>query len=50
MSWLEIVGEAATGLAWSPRGKAISVTEDAPTNKTYRIFGTTLRRKHEISD
>jgi thiol-activated cytolysin len=46
---VNIKGMAATGLAWSPWGEAINVTENGPTNKTYTISGTTLNRKNSIS-
>jgi thiol-activated cytolysin len=45
---VNIFAEAATGLAWDPWGDTINVTEDGPTNNTYRIYGTTLGRKHEV--
>jgi len=47
---VKIHADAATGLVWDPWGDAINVTEDGPTNKTYRIFGTTLDRKYETSN
>ncbi|NIP28457.1 MAG: hypothetical protein GWO38_32780, partial [Phycisphaerae bacterium] len=45
---VKIHGIAATGLAWDPWGDAINVTENGPTNKTYRIYGTTLDRQYVI--
>ena len=47
---VKIFAEGATGLAWDPWGDAINLTEEGPTNKTYRIYGTTLDRKYEIRD
>ncbi|WP_029275942.1 thiol-activated cytolysin family protein [Pedobacter borealis] len=40
---------AKTGLVWDPWREAISVAENGPTNKTYKIWGTTLSPKHGIS-
>ncbi len=42
--------DAATGLTWDPWGDAINITENGPTNRTYRIYDTTLDRKYEIND
>ena len=47
---VKIFADAATGLAWNPWGDSINLIEDGPTNKTYRIYGTTLDRKYEIND
>lgn len=47
---VKVYADAATGLSWDPWGDAINITESGPTNKTYRIYGTTLDRKYEISD
>lgn len=41
---VRIHAEAATGLAWHPWGEAINIVENGPTNKCYRITGTTLSR------
>ena len=41
---IRIRGQAMTGLVWDPWGEAINVTEPGPTNKCYRITGTTLNR------
>jgi thiol-activated cytolysin len=41
---IRIRGLAMTGLVWDPWGEAINVTESGPTNKCYRITGTTLNR------
>lgn len=47
---VRIRAEAATGLAWDTIGEAMNVTEDGPTNKTYRIYGSTVERKYEVSN
>lgn len=41
---VHIKAEAATGLVWNPWGEAINIVENGPTNKCYRITGTTLSR------
>ena len=46
---VKIVGEAATGLVWDPWGEAINVTLNGPSNKCYRIKGTTLNRSWDES-
>ena len=46
---VQIQGWAATGLVWDPWGEAINVTENGPTNKRYKIGGTTLNRWNEIA-
>ena len=47
---VKILGEAATGLAWNPWAEAINITLDGPTNKWYRISGTTLKRRWDQQD
>ena len=42
---IHIRGWADTGLVWDPWGEAINVTLNAPNNKQYRIYGSTLDRK-----
>lgn len=39
---VRIYAEAMTGLVWDPWREAISKTETGPTNKCYKIYGTTL--------
>ena len=39
---VRIRGEAATGLVWQPWKDAMNVVESGPTNKCYRIYGSTL--------
>lgn len=41
---------AKTGLAWNPWGQIMDHQENGPTNKTYRVYGTTLKRKWEAKD
>lgn len=46
---VRIKGECATGLVWRPWGEAVTVTETGPTNKLYKIGGTTLNPWNEIT-
>lgn len=39
---------AMTGLVWDQWREAINVTENGPTNKTYKIWGTTLSPQHAV--
>lgn len=41
---------AKTGLAWNPWGQIMDHQENGPTNKTYRVYGTTLNRKWEATE
>jgi len=47
---IQIKGWGGTGLAWEPWGQIMSIYEPLPTNKIYKVSGTTLNRKHEIQD
>jgi len=40
---------AKTGLAWNPWGQIMDHQENGPTNKTYRVHGTTLNRKWDAA-
>ncbi|MBD0335702.1 MAG: thiol-activated cytolysin family protein [Cyanobacteria bacterium Co-bin13] len=42
---INIKAEANTGLAWNPWGQIMDIREPGPTNKGYRVHGTTLNRK-----
>ncbi|WP_158292066.1 thiol-activated cytolysin family protein [Paracraurococcus ruber] len=41
---LRLRAEAATGLVWNPWGEIMDIHLDGPSNKTYRVTGTTLNR------
>ena len=41
---------AATGLAWEQWGEILDVNLNAPDNKVYRVFGTTLDRGWDNND
>ena len=44
---VKIFAEAATGLVWDPWGEIMNVNLEGPDSKTYRVFGTTLKRRYE---
>lgn len=44
---VRIHAEAKTLLAWDPWGEIINLTLGAPSNKTYRVSGTTLNRHYQ---
>ncbi|NOK36941.1 hypothetical protein HMI49_27410 [Corallococcus exercitus] len=46
---VRIHAEAVTGLAWQPWGEIMNETLDGPTNRTYRVFGTTLDRRFDYA-
>lgn len=46
---VRVAAWAMTGLVWDPWREAINVTENGPTNKTYKIWGTTLSPGHSVS-
>jgi hypothetical protein len=47
---LRVEGWAKTGLVWDPWGQIMSISAAEPTNKLYKVTGTTLNRDCEINE
>ena len=47
---LVIKAEAVTGLVWQQLGEIFYFGLEGPTNRTYKVTGTTLNRTYEVSD